>query len=270
MENCLVTKLKGVVNNDNLLKLGEFVFEKTSGIRMIATASDTGQYQLINVRIMSGGTFPNGAKSYSYLGDYKDLTISEPSKVAIEYKDKSIYKILVTDNSILNLADIKYVMSLKTIELYNPSEKSGLIKGDLKDCAEHKWSIFRIVGQTDITGDIANIKLDSSIEEGAGIINFRNTNRSGIYGNIASIASPYLKTLILWGASLGITGTVEELVAALRVDRPTGSIKFNMTSNVKVTFGGNNYTGDANHADDGTDLVWTGNTITWNGTTVNA
>jgi hypothetical protein len=266
MENCLVTKLKGSVDNDSLLKLGEFVFEKTNAIRF-DTSDPTAQ---VNLRILSGGTFPGGAKSYVYTGNYTQLTLSEPSKVAIEYKGKGIYHILVNADSTLNFADVKYVTALRFIELYNPSENSGLLEGDLKDCAEHGWVNFDIVGQRSVTGDIANIKLATSAVSTNGRINFRNTRGSGIYGNIASIASPYLKTLILWSASTGITGTLEGLVAALRVDRPTGSIKFNMTTNVNVTFGGNHYSGDSAHASDGTDLVWTENTITWNGVTVNA
>lgn len=269
MGNCLITKLKGVVDNDNLLKLGEFSYV-AQNVSLVSSEPGTGARLPISIRILDGGTFPNGEKTYLYPGDQSVILLSEVSKIAVKYDDNNIDTILLFDASKLNFADIKYVTSINGIYFSSPSEKSGILNGDLKDLSSHKFYGFSLVGQKTVTGDISNIKLLVPWSETQGGIDFRNTSGSGIYGDITSIASPYLKALNLWEASAGITGTLEGLVAALRVDRPTGSIKFNMTSDINVTFGGNHYTGDASYAGNGTDLVWTGNTITWNGITVNS
>ena len=67
MKNCLVTKLKATVDNDSLFKLGEFVVEKAEIVRFKAA-----EYP-VNVRIISGGTFPDGTKSYLYGDGYPEI-----------------------------------------------------------------------------------------------------------------------------------------------------------------------------------------------------
>jgi hypothetical protein len=264
MGNCLVTQLKGAVDNDSLLKLGEFTIDGTT-VRLITTDG-----QPVVARIIEGdGVFPNGTKTSEVPGDYTEVKITGGvSKVAIK-DDYRLSRILASPSLKVQLSELKYRTNLREIYLYDPAgQNHDLISGDLKDIANLQWLYAWFTNQY-VTGDIKNIKL--MYNEGgpeSGMIDLRNCPK--LYGNIVDIASPYLHKLNIWSCSNKIVGTLEALVAALRVDRPTGSIKFNMTSDTGVTFGGNHYTGDAAHASDGTDLVWTENTITWNGITVNA
>jgi hypothetical protein len=136
--NCLVTKLKGTVNNDSLLKLGELRFKLPSGL----TKAYAGQYGApVEISLISGTataykgsgesqvqvTFPVTAGDG--VGTYITTTSECVVSVISKYELTSISGIIVA--GYIDLAELKYC---KTINNVSTSLAPAInIFGDIKD-----------------------------------------------------------------------------------------------------------------------------------------
>ena len=157
MGNCLVTKLKGVVDNDNILKLGEirFLTSKSDSINrcyLSFTESTT-------VKIINDGHFYNSTTSD--LG--KDLSLSaQQSSVGTKVSPGSLIQInnkyalasisFGTLENKISLAELKYS---PLVYLY--AEKDN-IEGDISNLAGRQMDFLNILNNPSVYGDIAVLK----------------------------------------------------------------------------------------------------------------
>lgn len=157
MENCLVTKLKGVVDNDDILKLGEirFLTSKSDSINrcyLSFTESTT-------VKIINDGHFYNSTTSD--LG--KDLSLSaQQSSVGTKVSPGSLIQInnkyalasisFGTLENKISLAELKYS---PLVYLY--AEKDN-IEGDISNLAGRQMDFISILNNPSVYGDIAVLK----------------------------------------------------------------------------------------------------------------
>lgn len=157
MGNCLVTKLKGVVDNDDILKLGEirFLTSKSDSINrcyLSFTESTT-------VKIINDGHFYNSTTSD--LG--KDLSLSaQQSSVGTKVSPGSLIQInnkyalasisFGTLENKISLAELKYS---PLVYLY--AEKDN-IEGDISNLAGRQMDFLSILKNPSVYGDIAVLK----------------------------------------------------------------------------------------------------------------
>lgn len=195
--DCLVTKLKGVVNDDTLLRLGEFRIKvsqvsspssKTQGFTFGFDEDST-------LEIIGDGYFTDRALSAN-LG--KTLTISKDVPTDVYVKNGNfelavLNKYALTQiafyaqqdgyanasqlsNRSINLNDISYSTHLTKLNL------AGVpMSGTLSDLSKLINLIDLSMGGTAITGDIASLKNLTKLTN----LGINNTN---IYGDIASLS----------------------------------------------------------------------------------
>lgn len=268
MENCLVNKLKSVVNNDNLLKMDEFIVSVNN-----IPVSDTAQ-QAVHIgspRPITLTVLGNGAIATSYenlINDPKTeitITTSDVYFSIGDYEVKIGGKYTINDfqtrsaqHTILsiNIEQFKYSENIETIKILGNGYNITGATGDI-NCLLSKTnlSIINLNSCKNIHGDISNFV--------APLLRNFEIRDSLISGNINNFGRNInLSWLTLTATNL--SGSIESFVASARnAGRTTAEIHMNI-NNTNITFNGSTYT------DAGGSLSWTANTITFNGVTINA
>ena len=237
MNNCLVTKFKGIVNNDNLDKYGELKFKvnnttdswqqawlsgsprvtvKTDGMNMSLSSDGSNPVNTVTVSSTTPVYFTPGNYPV-YISSKYDLSVLSTSMV-IEGLDKfsSLYKledvtILSEDSGIVNL--------------------NKLIPGDV----EFK-TIKIITTNVSFVGDInrfANVALKE--------INIPNGNQEGITGNLVNFAiCKSITNINLRGQNIVPCSIEDFATAQLAGENPrvSGTVSF-VVPNMNMTYGGN-------------------------------
>lgn len=240
---CLVTKLKASVNDDTLPKLGVVRFTLNPGEYSSYLTNPTGNSVL---SLVSGSLT---AKDYNSGADkplpmvlskgdiFISLNVGENGAV-IEITDKynitylsAIWKAL----SPIPASDLNYMYSLREVNL---SVGDGQKAGVVGDFAELKplVNLERIYWRNELcTGDIACAGYFPKLTR-------LEVFGSKVYGDLVNIAK-----------------------VARKEGRASGSITLGWLNDTGITFNGETITKKADSK-----LEWTANTITWNGTTINA
>lgn len=203
MINCLITKLKGTVNNSNIPKIGELIIgiKVTGKDRFISLESEIGQtvtiygdsYFMNSSNQKEGNTLGIGTMSMnSYVAD-KNGTMSFPNKYAIKkiqgnvFEDTDISELAFNDSLQILVSDAFYG------DLKHLSNKTGLVEINLSNKAT--------------SGDIAALKPCTKVSK-------IFLSSSAIYGDISCFyAASALNQLTIDEAKL--TGDISLLPSGL-------------------------------------------------------
>ena len=255
--NCLVTKLKAVVNNSNLKKLGVFDIYGTGNADIGFKGSSP-----ITVKCISGSMYSDSARTQAITE--KEIPVSDNAayvyitngthiEVSNKYAITFVYATIATDK--ISTEDFKYSTGITRLTVPQ-------IKGELSDLSgltscttlELVGSSIQYVDAHDLKGDIADIAGLTALTK----INLMRARE--VYGSFESLGKCTALTDIKI-ADTFIAGTVEAFVARQRgAGRTTASnISINLAN---TTFNGTSVTHNS------VTLSWTATTITFNGVTI--
>lgn len=188
--NCLVTKLKGTVNNDNLLKFGEFV--------IINSDNRSGQ---ITLRAQSGtitvttykedGTLVN---TYTVGTSIENIAISSSEK-KISVDNKYNLSIYGTDNLILASTDLNALLYSNYLRAIYCSTNAWLQDHSFAILKAKRWSNLiniTLINSFNITGTLNDIATHPNV---ANIENI-DIHETAIRGSLNDVTSMPKITLI--------------------------------------------------------------------------
>lgn len=265
--DCLVTKLKGSVNDLTIPKLGNFIFKGYSGE---AEASGANYVRLLyegkgTVSIEKGdiSNVATGERSGNKLtGEELTFNIAQGDFVfnVEKYNLLSflIYYNELSDSSSLNTKDFQYCSKIQKLEAHG-------MKGDLSDLAQITTLVnFNSESLKDTDYLIGDIKALVSNKNITSI----NTNRNiMIEGDIASLGSLTKLTFFNLG-NTKISGNIEDFVKA---QRAAGRIVATMDNLPYLgACRGLRFNGNAITNQETNTLSWTSTTITLNGQQITA
>ena len=281
--NCLVTKLKGIVNNNNLPKYGELLWRVSSN-DVITIVFGVGQWKNANFEVTGDLSIWNYQETTNYGQTYHYESSSPTDTISIKIKGNNgdisfTDKYSMWDNltKAVILYDTVYDNDIKSLKYWFKSTKLALNVFGGKSASQNKY-----VERTGTLNDIVEIGVPfTSIDIGysknitgniATMAALKNTLTkfaaygTSLSGSIEDLGECTLLVTLNFNSDFGIEGTVEGFVARQRAaGRTTAEFtQFDMSSS-KVTFNGHTLTGLTNNT-----LLWTANTITCYGETINA
>lgn len=267
MGNCLVTKLKGIVNNPNLPKLGELVVQARGltsatgqNINCYNGVADAMKYKLddgysFNTIVWNGSAYAEGASSG--LNEVEVTGVNNtlfsagyciPSgytgKVRISPKYQIIkFDLSQNDSSVeLNIEDLKYC----PLTSFTAASKA-VVNGDIgvfKDSTT--LTTLMVSSSYSLGGDIKDIPVS--------ITDFQAVTTS-VEGSINNLGN-HVNLVRLWINNSNITGTIEQFVAAqVAAGRTSGTVAVDIHAS-QVTYQGRHTSSFTQN------LVWENGVIT--------
>lgn len=251
MGNCLVTKLKGVVDNDDLLKLGEMVLTFNTAGQGITISNNKGV-----VLTTENGTFADGTTSKTLAINQVEYFQFNTAGTILHISDK--YGLVYlnpgdswTDKEVrVNIDDLKYSPSLGRLQSRNNTGITGNLKTidnfanlssvDLRGCPNVTGSInlnlpvcskFFISGNPNITGDLAS----AIFVRGNSVLTECQVSDTKISGSINSLLIPLTCTNFNISSNPNLEGTLEAFAAAQ--GRTSGSLFISIIG-TQITFNG--------------------------------
>lgn len=178
MKNCLITKLKGVVNNDNLKKLGYITIVKNSSENGQISIATDGQ-GAVEIKCSDGRTFSvNGTSvtSYTITSTTNTTCVFEGSGYNIEIKNKYHIKNLFASGGVYipDITDINNSVNLYQVTISSPAYANGSIN-NLENIPNLGRIGFQLPG-----GIVGNI---SSLAQFRNIISLEFTANTNITGD---------------------------------------------------------------------------------------
>lgn len=248
--DCLVTKLKGVVNNDNLLKIGEGIIEVNNsypfqmslgGVDGTLTMMDgvtvnVGGSEVTTVALGDiAGTFPAGTYRIKISGKYGLTTFADYYQYGV-----SVFKIPVDM--------IKYSPNMATLGFV-------YVDGDIKAIKElHNLQTFNVY---DISGVVSDLSV--LLNNNVGLNDFMIVSQN-FAGNLVDLAA-VTKNIGVSFKSTNVNGDIRNLVSAWRAAGITEKdMKFTLYNNMHITFGKYANFGTNNREQH---LKWTASSIYW-------
>lgn len=279
MGKCLVTKLNGVVENNDLLKIGEF------RIKLHTVDRENEFTQVLDMRCNSPVTlkslngellFSNSAvyPSSEFLSEVTFGGSDNRTRVYLKNTDATIqvfnkYGITAISNGNpndnsgfhgleINIDDFKYSKGINVLIFPKSDKKVSGNLGTLKQMTE--LTALGFVGSS-ISGDISEIQDCKKIKQ----LNFNGCQN--IYGDFSVLGN--FPLVGEWNTSIlgtKIKGSVEDFVRVNRRNgRKTGTFTFHWLGN-NATFKGVAFSPQK----DATNITWTENTITVDEETITA
>lgn len=223
MENCLVTKLKSEVHNNELLKVGELRFRVVNSNNSSVLPFWLGASSPFDVNIIGNGHLYQGT-----LDNQQNVTTSLSNvTTTIDYRLSpgdyyvSICSKYGLSRLILNstpLPDCNIYMNIDDL-----AYSEGLMHINLVGSADNEWNVV---------GDIDSLK--SGCEH---VIKYSKlTGTTAKYGTLSFIKNSAQVNVI---PSKYITGTLEALVENLNAVNYDSTIKFDIFADNKLTLHGN-------------------------------
>lgn len=268
MNKCLVTTLKGVVNDNNLRKLGEFRFTKRAGIAATADSCfvSVSSIEDSTVEILNDGQFCQSGSGIPDTAAGKIKTFPAGSTYSFWVTPGSIVSIrskytitrLAHAYADFDLSELNYMTELKELIC----QFSGGLTGDIAELTKlSKLNYLALPQATKLTGNISALSSMTNLT-------YIALNYSRLSGDIASLGTlTNLDTLSL-GDSV-ITGNIEDLVSAqISAGRTSGTIALPYIKATKLFYEGQpvatNPNVPANSSNNA--ISWTSDgTITWIG-----
>lgn len=250
--DCLVTKLKGIVNDDSLYGLGEIRISKSYAdeFTQIGQSFRIAFIKDATIRIIGDGYFTDSTGSSN-----NGKTIECTANTAVNfYVSNGNFEIALSDKY-----SIVYLGLSKADEAtgsYNYNKTKNIVGNldALKYCTNMK---------TFVAGIISNIQGDLKILGYLPSLRTLDISQTKISGNISVLKCP-LESLNI-DRCANIIGSVESFVAAQRgAGRTTGSCKLNVGSDSPITFDGSKLDNSNNS------LSWTSSQITIGEKTITA
>ena len=192
MAKCLITKLNGSVDNNELLRVGEMRIKVES---VGSPTKDTQGFGVsfiepTTVEIVGDGYFTdntlteNKGKSM-VVSSLQGAIVSQATTVAIrnKYKLNGLNVFIPSGNpygknKVLNIDDLKYSTSLSSLNLV-----SMQASGDIANLKSLTALITLVLGETKVVGDIANLKDLTNLT----VLNIAKTNVSGDISNLKNL-----------------------------------------------------------------------------------
>lgn len=253
--NCLVTKLKAVVNNSNLKKLGVLDIYGTGNADIGFKASSP-----ITVKCISGSMYSDSARTQAITEKeipvsantvYVYITNGTHIEVSNKYAITFVFMTPATEK--LNVEDFKYSAGITRLTVPQ-------IKGKLSDLSVlTSCTILELVGSSaEYNTDLEGVASDIAGLTGLTKINLVRALK--VIGSFESLGKCIALTEIKI-AETHIAGTVEAFVARQRgAGRTTAS-------NIAISLADTTFNGTSvTHSN--TTLSWTATTITFNGVTI--
>lgn len=163
MGKCLVTKLKNVVDNNNLLHLGEMRigFPKYTATSGNARSIKIKPSSAITLSIVGSGYFTDATLSQNN-GTTASLEAFVDNKlyisndvVEVSVPDKyNLLHVFISDDSLFDLDTLKYSKALEALDLYSRSSVGDI--ASLSKLTSLNW--ITILGSNGIYGDISSLK----------------------------------------------------------------------------------------------------------------
>lgn len=271
MNKCFVTKLNGVVDNDELLKIGELRIRIPAGVSAVSEYSDNKVY----LKGLKGTVvYLKDMNLYNYAGSIKLAGPGEkyvcPDDFVPSVDTASLNKegtLIIMDK--YKLTDFQtpiavneiddtfswYTKNLRLPGIDFDKSKLNLLNKDAKEVTVGSYN-----------GDIADFSKFKNISF-VGISGHVNENETTklTYGNISSLGSLTQLKSFSCSNQVNLKGTIEGFVQAQRQNgRTECSTPVSFASfNTKLTFSGNIIASN-------TEITWTSTTITVNGNTITA
>lgn len=277
MENkCLVTKLNGTVDNENLFKFGELRIKVDTDLEEKKPVIGVGGFKNITIDVTGnlsiwdytlttnhGSSFHYESKSAQdstsviikgsngYISIIGKYSMYENTKYPIGIYDT------VNDNTIKSIMYWFKGVKFSTSRIgYKQSQRSG----DLSELASLvNLGEIRINYSPNITGNLEDLVVHKDT------LQVLLANGTAITGSIESLGEcTLLKALTL--NNVNVSGTVENFVARQRLaGRTTAQFEILDIGNTNITFNGHVVNTNTQN-----NFSWTENTITLNGETINA
>lgn len=268
--NCLVTKLKGVVNNESLPKFDMLTFhvnnpENLKNVMTYFKYADETEAIKYSYEVGSGVTsdfitspsYPRfSGEGYVHVKNKYNIKLILFEGVYKNDKITPCFDIDISQLSHINLVHINcvapslHVTELKDLQILKPTLKFISIKDGKNISPTFK-------------GDISDL---------AKFVNLKTLSMpytsNMVHGTMEQIATlfPMLTSLDDLTNAKWLTGSIEDFVSVRRSQGVTeGSVYTKWGIACPVTFNGNKLTGEND-----TPFSWTANTITYNGVTIDA
>ena len=216
MAKCLITKLNGSVDDNELLRMGEM------RIKVESVGSATKDTQGLGVafieptavEIVGNGYFTdntlteNKGKNMVVSGS-QGVIVNQATTIAIrnKYKLTGLNVFIPSGspygkNKVLNIDDLKYSTSLNSLNLV-----SAQASGDIASLKNLTALATLSLGNTQVVGDIANLKNLTSLKT----LRLSLTKVNGDIANLKNLTA--LKSLSLSNAQVPLTGGIGQLSA---------------------------------------------------------
>ena len=221
MAKCLVTKLKGSVDNNELLRIGEMRIKvesvesptkNTQGFS--CTFSEPTTLEIVGEGYFTDDTLTeNKGKSMVVpANNNTNIIVSQATIVSIrdKYNLVTLYCFISNgspygQNKVLNIEDLKYSHNIRELNLYNMK-----VTGDIANLKNLTALTVLLLNNTNVTGDISALKNITSLNR----INLSNTNVTGDIANLKNLTA-------LTGISLTniqITGDIAQLESCSNIN----------------------------------------------------
>jgi hypothetical protein len=255
--NCLVTKTKGTVNNDNLPVFGilRLVIDDATNARFMIEYPSSRKVTSNDVEAGSGVSV-----DFSNANDPK-VSGTGVLKVKDKYNITTLGLFINTPAVKVDLSELEY-LALTGVSVNCP-ECIAEELGDLSVLPATLTTLTimsKTTYQNYLKGDIADM--------GSKFVNLSSFNlkdNKSITGKMQDIATlfPVLNNMGDVTGLIGITGSIEDFVHVRRTQGVTsGSVSISFGNYSGITFNGEKMTAG------GTSFSWTASTITYNGVTI--
>lgn len=259
MENCLVTKLKKNVANDNLPKLGVLKLHLVPTTYDIVIGPSAGKSVKLNV--LDGKHVEKDGVNVSEITLTDNTAIKIIEDAIIEIKSKYDIKYLgniMVKNPLL-VSDLVYLTSLTEL-------LKCTLYGKLSDLA--KLSTLTTLYMYDNGDNNFEDYSESNYRTSLRVLNITSFGRIWCTPHDLSFEGTCIPDTLeeIYLGDGSFKGSIESFVVGIRSNGKTvGSIQIANNANPNVTFHGNSI-GDTNYKQ----LSWTSDTITYDGVTISA
>lgn len=224
MGKCLVTRLSGTVNNDNLLRIGEFAI-KVAKVDSPTDATQCVSVEIVNAkskaRIISNGYFTdktlseNKGKEIELVIGRNDLYVSKGTDVTVIIENKYNIRTLESyaanqttsvyaKNKSFSLNDLKFSPYLKSINFNNSGVEGSISSFD----GFTNLEVLSISG-SNANGNLSAIRGCTNLK----ILALNNTN---VEGNLSAISNCTNLTNLNIN-NTGVTGRLSDIMALTKL-----------------------------------------------------
>lgn len=266
--NCLVTKLKGVVNNEALPKFDMITFHVNNPENINemltyfkyadSTAATKNFYEVgsgVTADFTTSQTYPRWfGEGYVQVKDKYNIT---GIILGSSYQSDRITPIIDMDISQLSYNNLQSIGSTPQGLHITELKDLQILKSTLKEISLTEKGIL----VPKLSGDISDLAKFVNLE----LLSLSNISNM-VYGTMEQVATlfPRLNSLGNLDGSKWLTGSIESFVSVRRSQGVTdGSVYTKWGNASNVTFNGEKLKGQ-----DNTPFSWTATTITYNGVTI--
>lgn len=227
MGNCLITKMKGIVNNDSLLKVSEFLVSydcpvstelyilgaediklKAKGDLLFTVNGVEYTEYTVPANTQQVITVPSGAHSFTVLDNYglSKLSLAGLQNVVIDtsimkYRNLTYFENFFSTGSVYNLADFYDIASLETLNFEGDGGSMATVVGNINEIKSTVLEDLRITSDG-ITGEASGMPSTSLLRFVCG----KNSEVTGTLSDYTRYANLYDL-----GVSKLITGNISVL-----------------------------------------------------------